>query len=178
MMYRVFFATLLFTSLGGFSPLAQNRSYVFQDFRAYVQITDQLSTSGQITLAQIPQIREAGYEVVINLATADEKRNQMEGFRVVQEGMTYLHIPVSWQDPSLRDLKLFFDTMDANSDRKVFVHCFANMRVSVFVFLYRTLKLNVPEDEALADLHKVWDPNTEEQWAGFIKKAVENYSGP
>ena len=82
----------------------------------------------------------AGFDVVVNLAPARWERNFEEGFRVTQAGMTYIQIPVDWQDPSLRDLELFFDVMEANEDRNVYVHCFANMRVSVFVYLYRTLR--------------------------------------
>jgi DNA-directed RNA polymerase specialized sigma24 family protein len=32
------------------------------------------------------------------------------------------------------------------------------MRVSVVVFLHRTLKLGTPRNEALKDLHAIWDP--------------------
>ena len=142
-----------------------------EDIRAYLQISDRLSTSGQIEYDEIELLKEAGFEVVINLATADEPRNGREGFLVTEQGMSYVHIPVSWTEPSRRDLKMFFDVMETNKDRKVFVHCFANMRVSAFVYLYRTLHEGVSEDEALADLHKIWDPASRDQWAEFIKGA-------
>jgi hypothetical protein len=70
---------------------------------------------------------------------------------------------------------MFFDVMDANTDRNVFVHCNANMRVSVFVYLYRTLKLGVSEEMARQDLRKIWDPNTVPQWAAFIAEATRKY---
>ena len=89
--------------------------------------------------------------------------------------MSYVHIPVVWRTPSLRDLEMFFDVMESNKDRKVFVHCFANMRVSVFVYLYRTLKLGVPKKDALEDLHAIWDPTEQEQWVSFIADAEAKY---
>ena len=141
------------------------------DTMNYVEISDHLTTSGQIIYDHIGDIKTGGHEVVINLAVADQKRNGEEGFRIIQEGMTYVHIPVSWSEPSLRDLKLFFDVMDANRDRKVFVHCFANMRVSVFVYLYRTLRQGISHEEAWKDVLKVWDPNSQAQWTAFIEKA-------
>ena len=144
-----------------------------EDIRAYVRISDRIATSGQVTHEQIEAIKEAGFDVVVNLAPARKDRNLEEGFRVVEQGMSYVHIPVDWQAPSPRDLQLFFDVMDANRDRKVFVHCFANMRVSVFVYLYRTLKLGESEDAAGRDLAKVWDPAEQEQWARFIEQARE-----
>lgn len=137
----------------------------------YVRISDDLATSGQIRYDDIPKIREAGFEVVVNLAPAHKERNGEEGFRVTEAGMTYVQIPVNWQDPSPRDLELFFDVMEANRDRKVFVHCFANMRVSAFVYLYRTLKLGIPKADARKDMEKVWKPESEAQWGRFIERA-------
>lgn len=142
-----------------------------ENAKAYLRISDQLATSGQIDYDEIPAIRQAGFDVVVNLAPARKERNGEEGFRVTEQGMTYIQIPVDWEKPSLRDLDLFFDVMKANQDRKVYVHCFANMRVSAFVYLYRTMKLGVPEGQARADLAKIWDPATEPQWTRFIEQA-------
>ncbi|MEM8484241.1 MAG: protein tyrosine phosphatase family protein [Bacteroidota bacterium] len=146
---------------------------MLENIRAYLAINDQLSTSGQITYDEIAVLKDAGFEVVINLAPADEERNGSEGFLVTQQGMTYIQIPVSWKNPAPRDLKLFFDVMEANKDRKVYVHCFANMRVSAFVYLYRTLQLGEPEAAARADMEKIWDPNAQDQWVRFIEQARE-----
>ena len=66
---------------------------------------------------------------------------------------------------------MFFDVMEANGGRNVFVHCFANMRASAFVFMYRTLVQGVPEAEALATMNEVWDPQDFDQWAGLIRRA-------
>ena len=75
----------------------------------------------------------------------------------------------------MRDLQMFFDIMEINKDRKVFVHCFANMRVSAFVYMYRTLVQGVSEEAAVADLNEIWDPSGSEQWAALISKAMEEY---
>lgn len=147
----------------------------------FVRISDRLSTSGQITHEEIAAVDAAGFEVVVNLAPARRERNFEEGFRVIETGMTYIQIPVDWQDPSLRDLELFFDVMEANEDRQVYVHCFANMRVSVFVYLYRTLREGVPEAEAWADVLKVWDPGEDpetSQWPRFIAAANGRFANP
>ena len=140
----------------------------------FVEISDSLSTAGQITNEEIAAAGEAGFDVVVNLAPARRDRNLEEGFRVTEAGMTYVQIPVDWQAPALRDLELFFDVMDANRDRRVFVHCFANMRVSVFVYLYRTLRQGVPEEDAWDEVLEVWDPGADPetaQWPVFIERA-------
>jgi len=157
---------------------AQEVSHVpkgLDDIRAYLKISERLSTAGQIEYDQIPLLKEEGFDVVVNLAPARRERNLEEGFRVTEAGMTYVQIPVDWRNPSLRDLQLFFDVMKANIGRKVFVHCFANMRVSAFVYLYRTLVSGEDEIAASQDLRKIWDPATEAQWKDLIEKAKSEY---
>ncbi len=141
------------------------------DIRNYTWVSDRLASAGQITYDQIPLLKEEGYEVVINLAIADRERNGEEGFLVAEAGLTYIHIPVDWQEPKLSDVELFYDVMRANEGRKVFVHCFANMRASAFVYLYRTMVEGVPEEEARAVMTGVWDPAEVQQWADLIERA-------
>jgi hypothetical protein len=64
---------------------------------------------------------------------------------------------VEWQTPSTDDLLRFFQTMDERRERKVFVHCAMNMRVSAFMYLYR-LRAGEAEAVAAADLYAVWQP--------------------
>jgi len=142
----------------------------------YLKISDNLGTSGQVAYDQIQSIKDAGYDVLINLAVASSGANALEGYLAAEAGLTYVNIPVSWREPDLRDLQMFFDVMEANKDRKVYVHCFANMRVSAFVYLYRTLVEGVSEEEAMADLHDIWDPAESEQWKGLIEQAQQRYA--
>ncbi len=167
-----FAAALAFS---GAAAAAQDLS----DAHNFVEISDRIATSGQITTREIASVDAAGFEVVVNLAPARRERNFEEGFRVTEAGMTYIQIPVNWQEPSLRDLALFFEVMEANEDRRVYVHCFANMRVSVFVYLYRTLVKGVPEAEAWDDVLEVWDPGQDpetSQWPRFIAAAKAEFS--
>lgn len=175
-MRRIILAILFVsTTFVASSALAQEADEKLKDIRAYLRIAEHLATSGQIRYEQIKAVQKAGFDLVINLAPANKERNAMEGFLVTDTGMTYIHIPVSWEEPSLRDLELFFDVMDANKDRQVYVHCFANMRVSVFVYLYRTLRLGVTEESARKDLATIWDPATQEQWVQFIEEAQRKW---
>ena len=147
-----------------------------QQIHNYVRISPRLATSGQMTYEQIDDIADAGFDVVINLAPAREDRNGREGFLVAERGMTYVNIPVDWEEPALRDLDMFVATMDANRDRKVYVHCFANMRASAFTYLYRTLEQGEDEAEARQDMNVVWDPASQQQWARFLDAARKRYS--
>jgi protein tyrosine phosphatase (PTP) superfamily phosphohydrolase (DUF442 family) len=84
--------------------------------------------------------------------------------------MDYIHIPVIFDNPTEADLQRFFEAMHANQEKKCFVHCIANMRVSAFVFLYRVLQQGVAPDQARALLHKIWQPNA--IWQRFIDDAL------
>ncbi|MBO6575059.1 MAG: protein tyrosine phosphatase family protein [Rhodothermales bacterium] len=165
---------LLFLAMAGLLVLPVRGQSAEEDLatiRNYVKVSDELATSGQIAYDQIASLAELGYDVVVNLATASESANALEGYMVVEAGMTYVHIPVSWGEPSMRDLEMFFDVMEMNEDRKVFVHCFANMRASAFTYLYRTLVQGVSEEEAKKAMDPVWDPMELEQWADLIERA-------
>ncbi len=142
----------------------------------YVKISDRLSSSGQIPYEQMASLKEAGFDLVINLATVNPAGNALEGFLVAEQNIAYLNIPVSWREPAMDDLQMFFDVMESSSERKVYVHCAANMRASVFVYLFRTLVQG--EDEAVAriDMEKVWDPAGSPQWSALIESAQAQYA--
>ncbi len=148
------------------SPTALPEIY---NFRA---VDDRLGTAGQPTENQFSSIREADFAVVINLAlpTSDNALAH-EGSIVAGFGMSYVHIPVDFGTPTSRDFRAFCGVMDAFDDRRIFVHCAANMRVSAFVFLYRVLYQQVPASEAERDLHAIWQPN--EVWSRFIQEQLE-----
>lgn len=150
-------------------PLRTELSEIY-NFRL---VGGQLGTAGQPTQAQFRAIREAGFDAVINLAlpTSDNALAN-EGSIVTGHGMAYIHIPVDFQAPSARDFRAFSGVLDSFNDRRVFVHCAANMRVSAFVFLYRVLRQHAPVAEAERDLHAIWQPD--EAWAQFIKEQLKS----
>jgi protein tyrosine phosphatase (PTP) superfamily phosphohydrolase (DUF442 family) len=140
------------------------------NFRA---ISERIGTAGQPTESQFRVVREAGFDAVINLAlpTSDNALAN-EGSIVTGLGMSYVHIPVDFKSPAPRDFQAFCRVMDAFGDRRVFVHCAANMRVSAFMFLYRVLHQQVPASEAERDLHAIWQPD--EVWSRFIENQLED----
>jgi hypothetical protein len=55
------------------------------------------------------------------------------------------------------------------TDKKVFVHCAANYRVSSFIPLYGQAKLGWSLEQANAHIRRLWEPN--EVWTAFIEEA-------
>ncbi|MBE0686806.1 MAG: protein tyrosine phosphatase family protein [Anaerolineaceae bacterium] len=144
------------------------------DITNYLEIYPWLGTAGMPTDDQIECIANTGYQVVINLALeespgaiADERE------RVTRLGMNYMHIPVVWESPQSSDLEQFFTIMQQLADYKVFVHCVLNMRVSVFVYLYRVIHLKEDPAVAYQELLEIWQPD--ETWQTLMDIALKNY---
>jgi protein tyrosine phosphatase (PTP) superfamily phosphohydrolase (DUF442 family) len=138
----------------------------------FLQLSENIATSGQPTENQLELISQAGYEVVLNLGLIDAEYALEDEARIVHDlGLKYFHIPVAWKDPKREDFELFVSVMEKYHEKMVFVHCAANMRVSVFMALYRILNLGWKEDLAFVDVHKIWKPNA--IWAAFIQKVLK-----
>ncbi len=140
----------------------------------YYSINPNLATSGQPTREQFQQIADAGYNTVVNLALPSSDNALVdEGAIVTALGMVYVQIPVVWETPTLNDVQLFFDVMQALQHRKTWVHCALNMRVSCFVYLFRKHMLNCPDAEALYPMQAIWQPN--EVWQRLIQDVATQW---
>ncbi|MCC0175666.1 protein tyrosine phosphatase family protein [Waterburya agarophytonicola K14] len=125
----------------------------------YYQINENIATSGQPTPEQFPWIKDAGYRVIVNLAmSCSTNALANEGAIVTDLGLVYIQIPVVWENPTLDDVKLFFQTMRAFQERKVWVHCAKNMRVSCFIYFWQKYVLRLSEAEARYPMNQIWQP--------------------
>ena len=121
----------------------------FKGIRDYIQLTDRIATSGQPTEEELAAVARAGYEGVINLDVAGSSYALDDEAGLVRSlGIEYVHIPVVWENPTRVDLERFFAAMEERRGKKLFVHCAANRRVSVFMALYRILCLGWEVQEA------------------------------
>jgi uncharacterized protein (TIGR01244 family) len=141
-----------------------------EHIRNFLRLDDRLATSGMPQPDDFAVLRQAGFEVVINLAlpTSDNALPN-EGELVSAQGMTYVHIPVNFESPQPADFERFTRVMDACAGQRLFVHCAANMRVSAFVFLHR-LRLGADRAMAERDLTKIWQPDG--VWRDFVNRGL------
>ncbi|HSQ26826.1 MAG TPA: protein tyrosine phosphatase family protein [Anaerolineales bacterium] len=140
----------------------------------FLKLDENLITSGQPSEAQLVEVAEAGYQTVINLALSDAEYSlKDEAASVRQLGMAYVHIPVIWTAPTLSDLEQFFESMDANQSKKIYVHCAANMRASVFIALYRIIRMGWRVEDATIDLLRIWTPDP--MWQILLQDALAAY---
>lgn len=138
----------------------------------YRQVTPRLATSGQPDEQELAAIAAAGYRVVINLALHHNARSSVadEAASVAALGMRYVHIPVLFDAPADADLAAFFAAMDEHAGAKVWVHCAANKRVSVFLGLYRHLRCGESVEDAFALQRDIWEPAP--VWSAFRARTL------
>ena len=139
------------------------------------QVFDWLWSSGQLSANDIARLPTLGIDVVVNLAPPTSS-NALPGEAelVTREGISYIQIPVEWEQPELHELVLFFEILKVFEPRKVWVHCAKNMRVSAFIYLYRRLCLNDSEEAAAHPMREIWVPN--KIWQAFIQNALKAHS--
>lgn len=135
------------------------------------RVFDRLWTSGQLSEQDIRSLPGMGIDVVVNLALPTSS-NALSGEAecVTALGLTYIQIPVEWERPRPDQFTQFAAVLDANGDRGVWVHCAKNMRVSVFVYLYRRIVLGDDEQAASFPMREVWTPDG--VWRSFIEDVL------
>lgn len=141
----------------------------------YRWVSETIGSGGQPSETELEAVARSGYQVVINLGLAGESYSLPDEGGVIEAlGLEYVHMPVLWERPTQDDLEQFFAAMDARKDKKVFVHCAANMRVSAFLALYRVARLGWPVERAFRD---VWSMHFPVIWQQFMDAMVAQYTG-
>lgn len=159
----------LFNQLKLISPLFLQSSNLKKVFN-YYQVPGLFETSGQPNNKQLISIANGGYEVVINLApnTTIEGRVINEKDILKSNNITYIQIPVDFNNPLDEDFNKFVAALEENKHKKIWVHCAANMRVSAFVFKYRRDVLGLSQKNIERDLKAIWIPN--KAWSFFLER--------
>jgi protein tyrosine phosphatase (PTP) superfamily phosphohydrolase (DUF442 family) len=135
----------------------------------FLKLDDKIYTAGQPETDQFSLLKLFNIKTVINLAlptTEGAIKNEAE--IVTLMGMTYIQIPVDFNGPRVYELKRFYKAMELSLNEPVFIHCMLNMRVSVFMYLYRLNILKDSAERAWNDVIKIWEPD--DIWTSFIKK--------
>ena len=131
------------------------------------RLDGRVTTSGQPTEQQLADIQALGVRHIINLGLhTHEKALPDEAASVSRLGMTYIHIPVDFQNPTAADFAEFCSVMERLKEVPVHVHCIANYRVSAFFYRYRRDVLGMDETQSRAEMERIWHP--EGVWAAFV----------
>lgn len=138
------------------------------DILNYIKINDNISTSGQPSVEEFKIISENGFDVIINLALSNSNNALENEDKVVTEfGMSYFHIPVSFEKPDIKDLKLFLNLLSSLEGLNIFIHCAKNYRVSAFMYVYHKYYLRTPFEEIDLSVIQEWGPD--KVWQDIMK---------
>jgi protein tyrosine phosphatase (PTP) superfamily phosphohydrolase (DUF442 family) len=131
------------------------------------RLSPRVTTSGQPTEAQLAEIRALGVTHVVNLGPHHNKGAlEDEPGTVAALDMTYVYIPVAFDNPTDADFAAFAKALDALPDTPVHVHCIYNARVSTFFYRLSKEKPDAIDVDAVANMDGIWRPG--DDWADFI----------
>lgn len=133
-------------------------------------VSDNLASSGMLTLSDYQYIHDYGFKHVINLIPGMQIKEKRH---VEKLGMSYQQIPVVWDQPTLENFQRFVTLMKSYGDEKVYIHCQLNWRASTFVFLYRVTQLGHSVAAAKKDLMTIWQPK--DGWDDYIQLVLKAY---
>jgi protein tyrosine phosphatase (PTP) superfamily phosphohydrolase (DUF442 family) len=143
----------------------------------YRKADDLLITGGQPTEEQIRSAAVEGFGVVINLAIPDPRLPD-EAALVRSLGMTYVHIPVEWENPTEADFAAFEAAMQARPPGATLLHCYANYRATAFYSLYAQKHLGWTGEQAQAFRASIWQGSDYPIWEEFIRRMRAKISLP
>ncbi len=132
---------------------------------------EHLATAGQPTAEQLAAVAAAGCSVVINLALHDADYALPDERGLVESlGMSYVHIPVIWERPTRQDLARFSEVLQRLEGQDLFIHCAANVRVTVFIALDRIIRLRWEAETAMVHIDLTSLPPV---WQQFISDVLK-----
>ena len=133
-----------------------------------------LSTGGQPDAGELRAIGRAGFHVVINLGLQGAPYALIDERQIVTaHGMQYHHLPVNFKAPEIERFNAFRHLYRQLANRKCFIHCAANKRVSCFLALYRMIEMDWPQKDAEKEMRWVWEPDA--AWRSFMEQVLKPY---
>ena len=146
----------------------------FDNLKKFLQVNEKLATAGQPAIQELETLADEGYEVVINLGLHNTYYSLEDETRCVEQlGMKYIHIPVDFKKPARDDFIRFLNTMNIHGEKRIFVHCAENKRVSVFVALYLVLTNQLSQVDGWNFIIKVWEPDI--IWESFFYQTLNSF---
>lgn len=154
--------------------LTENTTAALADIYNFQFVSPSMASAGQPEEVHLNAIARAGFDLVLNLGIENSAYGIPQEHDVVNRlRMQYENIPVAWDAPQLQDFDYFCLLMLQNRRKKIFIHCAANKRASVFIALYRFLVLGVAKEQAFSPMFAIWTPNA--VWSRFIDAVVMSH---
>jgi uncharacterized protein (TIGR01244 family) len=123
--------------------------------RNFLQVTPEFCTGGQPRPEHFAKLKADGVKAVLNLRTPGEHRAEEEQAAAEKAGLKYFNIPVVYTAPTDAMADEFLKITDDPSNRPMFIHCTAAIRVGAFWMIRRVLRDGMTVEAALEDAKKV-----------------------
>jgi protein tyrosine phosphatase (PTP) superfamily phosphohydrolase (DUF442 family) len=155
-------------------PLIVNvsRELVIERIYNFKQVSDNLATSGQPNADELAAIVRAGYNHIVYLGLENSESSLPDEIKIIESlGAKYHHIPVSFENPELERYLEFEKLLSQLESEKIFIHCVANKRVSVFAALLKIVQNQFAIEQAITFIESIWHPNA--TWKIFFDRVLE-----
>jgi protein tyrosine phosphatase (PTP) superfamily phosphohydrolase (DUF442 family) len=139
-----------------------------EEIAHFHQVSPMLATAGAPAQADMALLKQAGYELVIDLRTPEE---EIDGNRLAARaaGLAWINVPVG-REPTRAQLDAFSAVIDAHPGVRTLVNCASNKRASSMVMLDQVTRRGVPLAEAKPHMDSQWVPSP--TWQAFIDQTL------
>src|SRR5690348_11223075 len=145
--------------------------------RNFMRVSTDFCTGGQPRMEHFAGLKAEGVKSVLNIRTTGEHRADEERAAVEAADLKYFNVPVIYTAPTRETVDEFLRITDDVSNRPMFVHCTAAIRVGAYWLIRRVVRDGWTWDRALAEARKVGlvnAPHLEE----FAKQYIEASTRP
>lgn len=140
------------------------------DIEKFNWISEKTATGGQPTVAQIAALKHAGFRTIVNLRERSEYDAAAEEAAAKENGLDYINIPVSRENPKAEQVDAFLKLMK-EARPPVFIHCGTANRVAAFWMIRRVLvdKWDLEDAEREAKVAGLKSESTKEFALAYIQ---------
>ncbi|MBN2347315.1 MAG: hypothetical protein JXJ22_00675 [Bacteroidales bacterium] len=142
---------------------------MISDIYNFYEYHSLLASGGQPTNDQLIELKNGGYEAIINISPVSTKNylaNEAELTESLQ--MQYVHFPIDCSNLQEFYYSTFKGILNGLHGKRIFIHCGGNIKSSNLIHMYQVLELGKDEEESLDTLKKIQDP--EEKWDKYFRK--------
>jgi sulfide:quinone oxidoreductase len=144
------FSLAILGACGTTRPQEEALPPTLETTEGYVALAPGIAAAGQPDIETLESLDSMGYRTVVNLRMASEDPSPIdEGTTIRDEGLEYVHIPMSGGQFTLEQAQALGDVLSDPAKRPVLVHCRSGRRVHVLYALYQITENGVPVDVAI-----------------------------
>lgn len=144
-----------------------------------MRINDQVTVGPQPSADEICNLRQQGFETVVNFRTDGEEEQPLstadEAETVRAAGMEYQHLPVSIKSMGPEQVDAFRQDFP-KLPKPVFAHCKSGKRAGAMVMMHMAVEQGMSGEQTLQQAEEMGFECEKEELRQFVKTYVDNHS--